>query len=157
MIIENIIFLKIELNCDLDSAFKMFTVNSLLESWLPEKADVEPRVGGKYELFWDPANPALNSTIGCKITGIESNKFLSFDWKGPEQFHSFMNFADPLTHVVIFFFPSDNKNNTIVYLFHTGWRKSSEWEEARNFFDKAWKKAFADLKQKLSEGVYINK
>jgi len=133
----------------------MFTENSLLETWLPEKADVDPRIGGKFELFWDPENPDFNSTIGCKITGIEIDKLISFDWKGPEQFHSFMNVADPLTHVVAFFSPSDpNKDNTIIHLFHTGWRTTPQWQKARDFFDKAWKKAFLELKQKIEEGVH---
>ena len=105
--LENIIIIKEELNCDVNTAFKMFSENSLLESWLTEKADVEAKIRGKYELFWEPSNPKDNSTIGCKVTGVEPNKFISFDWKGPIQFKSFMNSADPLTHVIVFFSASD--------------------------------------------------
>ncbi len=150
--IENIVMIKEELNCDIHTAFKMFTENNLLESWLTEKADVEPKNRGKYELFWDPSNPQDNSTIGCKVTGIELNKFISFDWKGPVQFKSFMNSADPLTHVIVFFSVSDfNPNNTNIHFFHTGWRKTQEWQEARNFFENAWKKAFEELKDRIKE------
>ena len=144
--------IKEELNCDVHTAFKMFTENNLLESWLTEKADVEPIIKGKYELFWDPSNPKDNSTIGCKVTGIELNKFISFDWKGPVQFKSFMNSADPLTHVIVFFSASgSNHNNTTMHFFHTGWRKTQEWQEARNFFENAWKKAFKELKERIRE------
>ena len=154
--IENIIVIKEELNCDAHTAFRMFTENKLLESWLTEKADVEPKIKGKYELFWDPSNPKDNSTIDCKVTGVEPNKFISFDWKGPEQFKSFMNSTDPLTHVIVFFSViNPNQNNTIMYLFHTGWRKTQEWQEARNFFEKAWKKAFKELKERIRERVNI--
>lgn len=150
--IENIVMIKEELNCDIHTAFKMFTENNLLESWLTEKADVEPKNRGKYELFWDPSNPQDNSTIGCKVTGIELNKFISFDWKGPVKFKSFMNSADPLTHVIVFFSVSDfNPNNTNIHFFHTGWRKTQEWQEARNFFENAWKKAFEELKDRIKE------
>ncbi len=48
---QKIIQIEIELNCDISQAFNLFTVNEKLESWLPEKAEVEPKVGGKYELF----------------------------------------------------------------------------------------------------------
>jgi uncharacterized protein YndB with AHSA1/START domain len=81
---QKIIQIEIELNCDISQAFELFTVEEKLESWLPEKAEVEPKVGGKYELFWDPQNREINSTIGCKITSIEKDKFLSFEWKGPK-------------------------------------------------------------------------
>ena len=147
---EDIIFIKDKIECDNPTAFEMFTVNKYLESWLTNEADVDPKVRGKYELFWDPTNKEINSTIGCKITGIEKNKFISFNWNGPLKFNSFMNNADPLTHVIIFFSQKDNEpNKTIIHLFHTGWRKDVEWGEARNYFENAWKNALQDLKDKI--------
>jgi uncharacterized protein YndB with AHSA1/START domain len=83
----------------------MFTVNEYVQSWLAPLAEIEPRVGGKYELFWDLDDKQNNSAIGCKITAIEQDAFLSFEWKGPKQFKRFMNSADPLTHVVVIFNP----------------------------------------------------
>ncbi|MHA2181402.1 MAG: SRPBCC family protein [Promethearchaeota archaeon] len=148
---ENIIQLKVELACDINTAFNMFTQNRLLESWLTAKAEVEPKVGGKFELFWVPENRDHDGTIGCKVTGIEENKFLSFDWKGPTQYESFMNFADPLTHVVSFFTQDDRTpTKTTIYLFHTGWRNSPEWQEARDWFEIAWVNAFKVLKEKIT-------
>ncbi len=147
---ENIIQLQVEINCDINTAFDMFTQNRLLESWLTEKAEVEPKVGGKFELFWVPENREHDSTIGCKITGIEKNKFLCFSWKGPTQYEAFMNFADPLTHVIACFSQENNNSNkTTIHLFHTGWRKAPEWQEARNWFQEAWVNAFEVLKEKI--------
>ena len=151
---QNIIQIEIELDCDISEAFDFFTINEKLESWLPEKAEVEPKVGGKYELFWDPQNREIISTIGCKITSIEKEKFLSFEWKGPEIFQSFMNFCNPLTHVVVVFSSiSDDPKKTTLYLFHSGWRDDLEWQEARGHFEKAWLGALTNLKEKLSQNV----
>ncbi|MFX1278372.1 MAG: SRPBCC domain-containing protein [Promethearchaeota archaeon] len=147
---ENIILIKEELDCTTNIAFEMFTKNTFLERWLTEKADVIPRVGGKYELYWEPENRDNNSTIGCKITGIEKGRFLSFNWKGPVQFKSFMNFVDPLTHVIVFFTQIfSNPKKTTINLFHTGWRKNPEWQEARNYFEKAWTNALKKLQEKI--------
>jgi len=141
---------------NIQTAFNFFIRNELLESWLTEKADVEPIVGGKYELFWETENREDNSTIGCKITGIEKNKFISFNWKGPVQFKSFMNIADPLTHVIVFFSPySTEQNKTIVHLFHTGWRNDPEWQKARKYFENAWSNALKGLKNKIKNRVLI--
>jgi uncharacterized protein YndB with AHSA1/START domain len=148
---QKIIQIRMELECDINHAFDLFTVNELLESWLPEKAEVGSKVGGKYELFWDPQNREINSTIGCKITSIEMDKFLSFEWKGPEMFQSFMNFCDPLTHVVVVFSSSsDNPKKTTLFIFHSGWRNDPEWQKARDYFEKAWSGALTNLKEKLS-------
>ncbi len=147
---EDIILIKEEIDCDISTAFDLFITNELLERWLTEKADVDPKVGGKYELFWEPENRERNSTIGCKITGIKRNKFISFEWKGPVDFQSFMNIADPLTHVIVFFSHKDkDPNKTMIYLFHTGWRKDAEWQKARNYFENAWLKAIQGLKDKI--------
>ena len=144
---ENIIILKEKLNCSIQKAFEMFTNNTMLEKWLTVKADVVPEVGGKYELFWDPDNPNINSTIGCYITGMEQNNFISFNWKGPEQFQSFMNTSNPLTHIVVFFAQDNSEERgTWVHLFHTGWKDNSEWDKAREYFNKAWTIAFGELK-----------
>ncbi|MCK4780693.1 MAG: SRPBCC domain-containing protein [Candidatus Lokiarchaeota archaeon] len=149
---ENIILIKEEIDCDRETAFNMFTKNELLENWLTVKAEVDPKVGGKYELFWVPENRESNSTIGCNITGIDRDKFISFDWKGPADFESFMNSADPLTHVIVFFSQNDSDSNkTIIHLFHTGWRNDSEWQKARNYFENAWSKALRVLKEKITD------
>jgi uncharacterized protein YndB with AHSA1/START domain len=130
----------------------MFTDNKLLEAWLTEIADVEPRPGGKYELFWDRDDRENNSTTGCRITAIEENKFLAFDWKGPTQFKHFMNTIVPLTHIVVFFLPctDGNKPCTEIHLVHSGWGDSAEWEEAREWFEKAWKAAFVRLEKSIT-------
>ena len=133
--------------CPVHKAFEMFTLNDSLASWLTSIADVEPRPGGKYELFWQPKDLENNSTIGCKITSIVPDKFLSFEWRSPKQYKHFANFTDPLTHVVVFFIPAGD--STEVYLIHSGWRNSAEWEEARQWQEKAWSSAFEQLRKKF--------
>jgi uncharacterized protein YndB with AHSA1/START domain len=147
---DKIIYLNTALDCNPVRAFEMFTVNELLESWLTMKADVEPVVSGKYELFWNPENREIDSTIGCKVTAVEPGKFIAFEWKGPAQYDDFMNAADPLTHVVAFFVPAGDK--TEVHLVHSGWRNTPEWEEARQWFVKAWDYAFKRLEEKTKTG-----
>ena len=149
---ENIIQIKIEIDCDIHRAFDSFTVASLLESWLTKKAEVQLEVGGKYELFWEPENRNVNSTIGCRITGFEKDKYVAFNWKGPDQFQSFMNSSDPLTHVIVFILPKpDDPTTTIIHLFHTGWGKGDEWQQARDYFEKAWSMALKELQKNEKE------
>lgn len=151
---SKVLHLSVLLNTDVQKAFRMFTENELLQSWLTDIADVEPRPGGKYELFWDGKDRENNSTIGCRITAIEENKFLAFDWKGPTQFNHFMNKTVPLTHIVVFFLPHSggDRQYTEVHLLHTGWGDSAEWDEAREWFEKAWKAAFDRLEKSVTTG-----
>ena len=149
---DKIIYQRALLQCDAHRAFEMFTVNELVQSWLAPLAEIEPFVGGKYELFWDPGDREINSTIGCKVTAVERDKVLSFEWKGPTQYQHFMNDADPLTHVVAFFVPCDQVTApcTEAHLIHSGWRSSAEWEEAREWFERAWGAAFEELENQVN-------
>ena len=144
---DKIISQSVRLHCNTHRAFQMFTINEYLQTWLTTLAVVEPEVGGKYELFWNPADPMHNSTAGCKITAIVPDKFLAFEWKGPTEFKHVMNDVDPLTHVTVFFIPADEllTAGTDVYLVHTGWRNTPECEAARQWFVRVWEKAFEEL------------
>ena len=92
---DEIIYHSISLGCSPRRAFELFTVNKHLEKWLAKMADVESRVSGKYELFWNPRDRVNDSTIGCKILAMSPNRFLCFEWKGPRQFKYFMNKVRP--------------------------------------------------------------
>ena len=141
---DHIITLSVTLNLCLDEVFRLFSGKEGLEKWLAPKAEVQHEVGGKFELYWDLDDLENDSTKGCHLTGFEPDRFLSFEWRSPRQFKSFANRADPLTHVVIFFFPFDEEK-TEVRLVHSGWRRTPEWEEARIWQERAWEMAFAQL------------
>lgn len=142
---DKVIYQVIKVKCAPSRAFELFTVNEHLEKWLTELAEVEPIVGGKYELFWNPDDRENDSTIGCKILAIRPDRFLSFEWRGPKQFKHFMNQVRPLTNVVVSFIPCPE--GTEVHLLHTGWRDTSEWEEARQWFHKQWTMALSELQK----------
>ena len=149
---DRIIHASARLKCDAHRAFEMFTSSGLLQSWLAPLAEVEPLTGGKYELFWEPPDRENNSTVGCRVTGIETDRFISFEWKGPRQFKHFMNVADPLTHVVVFLIPTSVGSViwTDVHLIHSGWRSTDSWEEARQWFEVSWRGAFAELEKQVN-------
>ncbi len=147
---DKVIYHSISLKCSPHKAFDFFTVNKHLQKWLTEVADVQPKIGGKYELFWNPDDIENDSTIGCKILAIAQDKFLCFEWKGPKQFKYLMNNVRPLTTAVAFFISTTE--GTDVHLLHTGWRDSAEWEEARLWFEKAWDLCLSKL-QDYSEKV----
>jgi len=144
----------VTLNCDARTAFGMFTVNEHLEAWLTAKADVESKLGGKYELFWNPPSRESDSTIGCRITTFLQDKLIGFDWKGPLEYKDLMNDADPLTHVSVFFLPADEggEARTMVHLIHSGWRSSPEWEGPWKYFENAWALCFKRLEQLVNAG-----
>lgn len=128
-----------------DVAFEYFTKDELIESWLTTAANVEAVEGGRYELFWEPGDRENNSTIGCRVTAVAPGQFIAFQWRSPRQYKEFANRSDPLTHVVVLFVPEGA--GTRVHLVHSGWRSDPDWEEARQWQERAWAGAFRQLER----------
>ena len=143
---DKIIISNAILNCTIGTAFNFFSENDLLTKWLTNKADVEMKEGGKYELFWTPEDPdpTNNSTYGCKVLAVERPIYFIIEWMGNAEQKSFMNNVRPLTNVIVLFSQLD-KNKTRVILIHTGWRQGENWETARQYFTKAWAGALKQL------------
>ena len=146
---DKIIHLSLKLHCDSHHTFELFTDNRSLETWLVPLAEVEPVIGGKYELFWQPDDRENNSTIGCKITALELDQMVAFEWRSPKQFKHFANNADPLTHVVVSFHPEGEW--TTIHLVHPGWRGTPEWDEARHWQERSWSVAFYELEKQIND------
>ncbi|MEM1268596.1 MAG: SRPBCC domain-containing protein [Bacteroidota bacterium] len=144
---DAVIHQSVQLRTSVSEAFDLFIEPTQLTSWLTAKANVEPTVGGRYELFWQPETPEDNSTIGCRITALVPNQLLAFEWRSPKPFKHFANDADPLTHVVVSFVPGDGK--TTVHLVHSGWRSTDEWAEAMHWQTRAWEGALAKLSARV--------
>jgi uncharacterized protein YndB with AHSA1/START domain len=151
---DKVIFVSTVLNCSVEKAFELFIKNEHLQIWLTKSADVVPEIGGKYELFWNPEDREIDSTMGCRILAFHPPEMISFEWKGPKQFKHFMNDVRPLTNVMVSFFSRDK--GTEIRLLHVGWRDTQDWEEARQWFETAWKNAFTRLSELVSTSVLGN-
>jgi uncharacterized protein YndB with AHSA1/START domain len=124
--------------------YTYFIEPAKLSLWLCEAAEVEANEGGKYEIFWDKSNRRINNTKGCKILAMDYAHFLMCEWKGPLEFSKLMNNVIPLTQVTIFF-KKHNETETEITLIHSGWKSSSQWKEARLWFERAWTVALENL------------
>ena len=149
-VLDRVIHLSVWLLKPPSQLFSYFVEVSLLQSWLTPVAEVEPKPGGKYELYWEPGDRDNNSTIGCHITAIAQDQLLSFQWRSPKQFQAFANGANPLTHVTVAFIAE--RSGTRLHLVHTGWRSSADWEEARVWQEKAWSIALKELERVVQTG-----
>lgn len=141
---DRVIYEKVEIPLNAKSAFEWFVLENKITTWLCEKATIETKKGGKYELYWDSKNVKHNNTVGCKINVYDYGKVLGFNWKGSKEFNDIMNYIQPLTQVTIFFNSLD-ENKTEIILIHSGWKNSEKWNKAFEWFQLAWREAFMQL------------
>jgi uncharacterized protein YndB with AHSA1/START domain len=128
-----------------DKVYEAWVTPGLLERWLTHKANVQAKVGGAYELFWDLKDPNVNSTLGCRITDLVPNSELSFSWRGTESEYAAL--MGTRTSVFVRFEPKED--GTLLRFIHTGWGTGADWEKARLWQAEAWREAIENLKNML--------
>src|SRR5438309_496593 len=136
--------IQILIDKSVESVFEAWLKPALLERWLTRKANVEPQVGGAYELFWDPEHPERDSTLGCRITDLVPNSELSFNWKGPKEYADVMG-----VETQCFVRLEARPDGCLLRFVHTGWGSGARWEQARQWQAEAWKEAIENLKNML--------
>ena len=134
---------KLTLSGTVEIAWDAWTKTEKIIEWFSPEANIQARLGGAYELFFDPTNHDHQSTKGCKITVFNPLKTLAFTWKGPDEFGDTMNNPCNLTYVRVDFVAIDG--TTQVKVEHSGWGDSVEWDEAMEWHHEAWEGVLANL------------
>jgi len=145
------IFIETRIKAPLDRVWLAWTESERVSRWFSPEANIEARVGGPFELFFDPEDHNHMSTIGCVVTSLSEKEGLSFDWKGPDQFASLMNEPKPVTSVAVRFRVEGDA--TIVEVEHSGWGEGDDWIDAREWHLKAWGGVLESLKATLESQV----
>src|SRR3989442_15911982 len=71
----------------LEDAWNAWTSVAGVTGFFVPKANIEPVVGGRYELFSSLKAPkGFQGTEGCNVLSLEPQKHLAFDFIAPPQF-----------------------------------------------------------------------
>ncbi|MFX0113139.1 MAG: SRPBCC domain-containing protein [Candidatus Hodarchaeota archaeon] len=144
------IALETSIQSSVDSLWDAWTNTEVITKWFSPEANIEPQVGGSFELFFDPTDHSHESTQGCVLTTVEKNRVLEFTWKGPGQFAELMNDPASLTTVKVEFSEEDERIK--LRLEHKGWGISPDWNDARRWHEEQWTNVLKELKQFLETG-----
>jgi uncharacterized protein YndB with AHSA1/START domain len=141
--------LKIQASCSLFNAFSAWIDLAVLKQWLVINADIVPKKGGRYWLMINSPDFYAINPKPCRIVIFEPYTCLKFTWKGPEQFGDFMNFPELLTEITVIFSNISSLEKTEIFLEHSGWKSSEDWQKARIWHIEFWTNALNKLKSVL--------
>lgn len=127
------------------------------ESWTTPKGvgtffaracNIDPVVGGKYEIYFQPAAEAgQRGAEGTHILALDPDHMLAFTWNAPPAMHV----RNQFTSVVIRLEPVD-ETHTRVTLTNTGYGAQDDWNESLNYFRKAWPFVLDQLRKRFVDG-----
>ena len=127
--------------------WEMWTTVEGITSFFAPKANVELKIGGKFEMLFMLDNPVgLQGAENCTILSYLPGQMLSFSWNAPPQFPVVRN----QFHWYVLNFITVDEHTTKLELTGLGWQETEEWNQVYDYFDKAWTSVLNNLKNKLS-------
>jgi uncharacterized protein YndB with AHSA1/START domain len=146
---ERAIEKSVVVDATLDQTWESWTTREGIVSFFAPDAKVEPRVGGAFEIYFDPLAEAGNKGAdGMRYLALQPKKMISFDWNAPPHLPEA---RQQRTFVVVRFEPVTERQ-TRVSLHHTGWGDGGEWDKAYEYFDRTWGKVLLSLQKRWAQG-----
>ena len=132
-----------------DAVWQAWTTGDGIKTFFAPDANVDLRVDGPFEVFINPyATPGMKGADGMRIIGFQEQKMLSFTWNAPPSLPQ----ARANRSIVILRFEPVGENQTRVTLHHVGWGEGGEWDQAFEYFSKAWPNVLANLQKRFTSG-----
>ena len=149
-------------------AYKLWTTEAGLRKWFAPAARVDLRVGGRYEIIFDPATDpdgSVRGTKGSRILELVPGKKLVIEWiafvgeeplgEGGPPYMPEPERSRHKTRVEVTFEPSPGDGSkTRITLVHDGFRQGAKWDEALAYFrDRGWPGVLRRLTNYCSQGT----
>jgi len=127
---------EIEVDAPVAEVWTAWTTNEGVKTFFAPASNVDLKVDGPYEIFFDPeAAPGKRGADGARILAFQAGKMLSFTWNAPLHMPEIRM---QWTHVVVRFFAA-GPTTTRVLIRHDGWGEGDNWDQAFEYFSRAWK------------------
>jgi uncharacterized protein YndB with AHSA1/START domain len=133
----------------IEAVWKSWTTQEGIQSFFAPEAVIEARPGGAFHIHIDPyGQPGRKGADDMRFMALQAPKMLSFDWNAPP---SMPEVRQHRSFVVVRLAEVDART-TRVTLHHSGWGDGGEWDKAYAYFDAAWGRVLANLRQRHEQG-----
>jgi len=120
------------------------------KTFFGDECNFELRVGGPYEVYFDPSAPAgSRGGDGYHILSFVPREMLSFTWGAPPSIPSLRNIFD--TYVVVRFQPV-GESETRITLDALGFGVGKDWDEDYEYFATAWDVVMYRIMKRFEDG-----
>ena len=146
---ERLIMKSVTVKAPVEEVWKAWSTSEGIRSFFAPDARVEARPGGPFEVYINPyARPGLKGADDMVVLAVQDNAMISFTWNAPPHLAEARR---QRTSVVVRMKPAGD-GATEVRLTHGGWGDGGQWDQAYDYFDKAWGNVLASLQKRFAEG-----
>lgn len=142
------VYAEILVPAPVDRVWEAWTTPDGIRSFLARECEIELAVGGKYEIYFNPAaEEGRRGSEGARILAIDPGRMLAFTWNAPPTFAV----REQFTSVVVRFEPLDEQQ-TMVSLENFGYGSGDDWDAALEYFTEAWPTVLSRLRSRFVDG-----
>ena len=140
---------RLEVSAPPAAVWDALTTEAGAGSFFAPAAAIEPRIGGAYEIYFDPGEaPGRRGTEGVRILAMEEPNRLMVGWNSPVRFGALREQQT----VVEFALEPLGADRTLLTATHSGWGRGAAWERIRGFFASAWPLVLGRLQYRFDHG-----
>lgn len=134
-ITEKVIVGQITVPAPVDQVWDAWTTEEGAQTFFARKCKIILEPGGAYEMLFDlDAEVGNQGGEGMVVLAVQPKRMLAFTWNAPPHLPTVRG---QMTHVTVRMRPI-GPDETSVALRHDGWGEGGEWEEAYQYFVRAW-------------------
>ena len=134
-------------NAPVREVWRVWTTSEGAEEFFAQKANIELRLGGPYEIQFNPKDER-SGTKRLKILSYAPEEMISFQWNAPPEMPVARNGG---TWVVVEMRP-EGASRTHVTVTHLGFKEGAEWDEAYVHFQQGWGGLVKRLERRFTDG-----
>lgn len=126
---------QVVISAAVQEVWQAWTTEEGVKTFFAPDCKIDLRVGGAYEIYFNPdASPGERGGEGLTVLAVQPKKMFSFTWNAPP---SLPEVRGQLTHVALYF-QEAGRDRTIFTLAHDGWGSGGQWDQAFDYFTRAW-------------------
>ncbi len=140
---------EVTVSASLEEVWEAWTINDGAETWFAPKTNIDPTVGGHYEIFFFPDKPyGWRGGEGLRVHSLVAMKSLAFTWNAPWEFGVLRS----LRTIVFLRFEELGPNKVKVHFTQLGWGEGEQWDKLYGYFAEGWDIVLGRLKKRFSDG-----
>jgi uncharacterized protein YndB with AHSA1/START domain len=144
---DRAIVVEREIDAPVADIWRVWTTNEGFQEVYDRETNIELRVGGPFEIFWDSENRIGSN--GCKILSFSPRRSIAFSWNAPP---SIPSIRERRTVVAVTLEPI-GKSGTRMRLVNDGYGDGADWDEAFAYFEAAWPRVVDRIAEHFGGGA----
>lgn len=145
---ERAIHVEVTVDAPVAAVYDAWSTSTGAQTFFATKTRIEPRVGGPYEIYFNPADERM-TTKGCKVLSYSPGEMISFQWRLPRD--EFPDLQDAPMWVVVQM-RAAGANRTVVTITHLGFGTGPGWDRAYSHMERGWSELAGRLKKRFEQG-----